>query len=304
VNAKNKEKDKEKERDAGASGRWLRKLGRKIGGDVKDRGEVVEYLREAALREIIEGDALVMLEGVLGVADIQVRDIMVPRSQMTFLNRDDESDVLLKTVVESGHSRFPVLDEDREKVVGILLAKDLLRLAAQDPDLSDGIQFDIKEFMRPAVFVPESKRLNVLLREMRRSRVHMAIVADEYGGIAGLVTIEDVIEQIVGDIDDEHDIDEDVNIRKDGDRQYIVRGQTPIDEFNEYFQTELSDDEFDTVAGLVNKQLGRLPRRGETLQLADCELKVLRFDRRRIDSLRLTAPRDIVPPEDRPLEQE
>ena len=304
MNAKNKEKDKEKERDAGASGRWLRKLGRKIGGDVQDRGEVVEYLREAALREIIEGDALVMLEGVLGVADIQVRDIMVPRSQMTFLNRDDESDVLLKTVVESGHSRFPVLDEDREKVVGILLAKDLLRLAAQDPDLSDGVQFDIKEFMRPAVFVPESKRLNVLLREMRRSRVHMAIVADEYGGIAGLVTIEDVIEQIVGDIDDEHDIDEDVNIRKDGERQYVVRGQTPIDEFNEYFQTELSDDEFDTVAGLVMKQLGRLPRRGETLQLADCELKVMRFDRRRIDSLRLTAPRDIVPPEDRPLEEE
>ena len=164
--------------------------------------------------------------------------------------------------------------------------------------------FDIKEFMRPAVFVPESKRLNVLLREMRRSRVHMAIVADEYGGIAGLVTIEDVIEQIVGDIDDEHDIDEDVNIRKDGERQYVVRGQTPIDEFNEYFQTELSDDEFDTVAGLVMKQLGRLPRRGETLQLADCELKVMRFDRRRIDSLRLTAPRDIVAPEYRPLEKE
>jgi magnesium and cobalt transporter len=148
VNAKNKEKDKEKG-DVGASGRWLRKLSRKIGGDAQDRGEVVEYLREAALREVIEGDALVMLEGVLGVADIQVRDIMVPRAQMTFLNRDDESEVLLKTVVESGHSRFPVLDEDREKVVGILLAKDLLRLAAQDPDLSDGVQFDIKEFMRP-----------------------------------------------------------------------------------------------------------------------------------------------------------
>ena len=226
---------------------------------------------------------------------------MVPRAQMTFLNRDDESEVLLKTVVESGHSRFPVLDEDREKVVGILLAKDLLRLAAKHEDAAD---FDIKEFMRPTVFVPESKRLNVLLREFRRSRVHMAVVADEYGGIAGLVTIEDVIEQIVGDIDDEHDVDEDVNIRKDGDRQYIVRGQTPIDEFNEYFQTELSDDEFDTVAGLVMKQLGRLPRRGETLQLADCELKVMRFDRRRIDALRLTAPRDIVPPEDRPLEQE
>ena len=295
---------KEKTNDTGASGKWLRKLSRRMTGEVQDREEIIEFLREATRRGIIEGDALPMLEGVLGVSDIQVRDIMVPRAQMTFLNRDDDSDVLLKTVVASGHSRFPVMDEDREKVVGILLAKDLLRLAAQDPDLKDGVQFDIREFMRPTVFVPESKRLNVLLREMRRSRVHMAVVADEYGGIAGLVTIEDVIEQIVGDIDDEHDVDEDVNIRKEADRQYVVRGQTPIDEFNEYFLTELSDDEFDTVAGLVMKQLGRLPRRGETLQLADCELKVMRFDRRRIDSLRLTAPRDIVPPEDRPLEEE
>ena len=295
---------KEKANDAGSSGKWLRKLSRRMTGEVQDRAEIIEFLREATLRGVIEGDALPMLEGVLAVSDIQVRDIMVPRAQMTFLNRDDESDVLLKTVVESGHSRFPVMDEDREKVVGILLAKDLLRLAAQDPDLRDGLQFDIKEFMRPTVFVPESKRLNVLLREMRRSRVHMAVVADEYGGIAGLVTIEDVIEQIVGDIDDEHDVDEDVNIRKDGDRQYIVRGQTPIDEFNDYFGTELSDEEFDTVAGLVMKQLGRLPRRGETLQLADCEVKVMRFDRRRIDVMRLTAPRDIVPPEDRPLAEE
>ena len=292
-----REKEKDNEKDIGASGKWLRKLSRKIAGEAQDRGEVIAYLRDAAERGIVEGDALAMLEGVLGVADIQVRDIMVPRAQMTVLNRDDESEVLLRTVIESGHSRFPVMDEDREKIVGILLAKDLLRLAVASEDAP----FDIKEFMRPTVFVPESKRLNVLLREFRRSRVHMAIVADEYGGVAGLVTIEDVIEQIVGDIDDEHDIDEDVNIRKDGERQYIVRGQTPIDEFNEYFQTDLSDDEFDTVAGLAMKQLGRLPRRGETLQLADCELKVLRFDRRRIDSLRLTAPRDIVPPEDRPL---
>jgi magnesium and cobalt transporter len=297
VSTKNKEKES---RDIGASGKWLRKLSRKMGGEAQDRDEVLEFLRDANARSIIEGDALAMLEGVLGVADIQVRDIMVPRAQMTVLNRDDESGVLLRTVIESGHSRFPVMDEDREKIVGILLAKDLLRLAVASEDAP----FDIKEFMRAVVFVPESKRLNVLLREFRRSRVHMAIVADEYGGIAGLVTIEDVIEQIVGDIDDEHDIDEDVNIRKDGDRQYIVRGQTPIDEFNEYFQTELSDDEFDTVAGLVMKQLGRLPRRGETLQLVEFELKVLRFDRRRIDSLRLTAPRDIVPPEDRPLEKE
>jgi magnesium and cobalt transporter len=219
---------------------------------------------------------------------------------MTVLYREDEPAVLMKTVIDSGHSRFPVMDEDREKIVGILLAKDLLRLQLA----TEESPFDIKEFMRPAVFVPESKRLNVLLREMRRSRTHMAVVADEYGGVAGVVTIEDVIEQIVGEIDDEHDIDEDVNIRKDGERQYTVRGQTPIEEFNEYFQTELSDDEFDTVAGLVMKQLGRLPRRGETLQLADCELKVMRFDRRRIDVLRLTVTRDIVPPEDRPLSDE
>ena len=304
MSAREKAKEKDKERDTATTGTWLKKLSRRMSGEAQDRGEVIAYLREATLRGVVEGDALPMLEGVLTVGDIQVRDIMVPRAQMTFLNRGDESDVLLKTVVESGHSRFPVMDEDREKVVGILLAKDLLRLAAQDPDLSDGVQFDIKEFMRPAVFVPESKRLNVLLREFRRSRVHMAIVADEYGGIAGLVTIEDVIEQIVGDIDDEHDVDEDVNIKRDGDHQYILRGQTPIDEFNEYFLTELSDDEFDTVAGLVMKQLGRLPRRGETLQLADCELKVLRFDRRRIDLLRLSCPRDIVPPEDRPLVEE
>ena len=299
MSAKNEKKEKDKP-DTGASGKWLRKLSRSLGGEAQDRGEVVEYLREAATRGVVEGDALAMLEGVLGVADIQVRDIMVPRAQMTVLNRDDESATLLKTVIESGHSRFPVMDEDREKIVGVLLAKDLLRLAAQD----EHAVFDIKEFMRPPVFVPESKRLNVLLREFRRSRVHMAIVADEYGGVAGLVTIEDVIEQIVGDIDDEHDVDEDVNIRKDGDRQYIVRGQTPIDEFNDYFGTDLSDEEFDTVAGLVMKQLGRLPRRGETLQLADCEVKVMRFDRRRIDVMRLTAPRDIVPPEDRPLADE
>jgi hemolysin (HlyC) family protein len=295
-----KEKAREKDKDTGASGKWLRKLSRRMAGEAENRDEVIEYLRDATTRGVVEGDALPMLEGVLGVGDIQVRDIMVPRAQMTVLNRDDEPEVLLKTVIESGHSRFPVMDEDREKIVGILLAKDLLRVTSQ----ADGADFDIKEFMRTPVFVPESKRLNVLLREMRRSRVHMAVVADEYGGIAGVVTIEDVLEQIVGDIDDEHDIDEEQNIRKEADRQYIVRGQTPIDEFNEYFQAELSDDEFDTVAGMVMKQLGRLPRRGESVQLADCELKVLRFDRRRIDTLRLTAPRDIVPPEDRPLEKE
>ena len=290
MSAKNKEKEKP---DTGASGKWLRKLSRSLAGEAQDRGELQAYLREAKTRGIIEGDALAMLEGVLGVADIQVRDIMVPRAQMTVLNGNDDGDSLLATVVESGTRVFPSWTKTAKRSSSCLLAR-LLRLHLATEDAP----FRHQEFMRTAVFVPDSKRLTCCCAKCAPARAH-GHRADEYGGIAGLVTIEDVIEQIVGDIDDEHDVDEDVNIRKEGDRQYTVRGQTPIDEFNEYFQTELSDEEFDTVAGLVMKQLGRLPRRGETLQLADCEVKVLRFDRRRIDTMRLTAPRDIVPTEDR-----
>jgi magnesium and cobalt transporter len=284
-------------KDSATTGRWLKKITRTLSGEAQDRDDLIAVLRDAGARGVVESDALAMLEGVLGVGDIQVREIMVPRAQMAIVHRDDTPEKLLATVTESGHSRFPVMNEDRDNIVGILLAKDLLRFTAAD----EGARFDIREFMRPAVFVPESKRVNVLLREFRHSRNHMAIVVDEYGGVAGLVTIEDAIEQIVGEIDDEHDIDEDLNIRKDGERQFTVRGNTPIDEFNEYFSTELSDEEFDTIAGLVMKQLGRLPRRGETLQVGDLELRVLRADRRRIESLRLTSPRDVVPPEDRPL---
>jgi magnesium and cobalt transporter len=284
-------------KDSATTGRWLKKITRTLSGEAQDRDDLMAVLRDAGARGVVESDALAMLEGVLGVGDIQVREIMVPRAQMAIVHRDDTPEKLLATVTESGHSRFPVMNEDRDNIVGILLAKDLLRFTAAD----EGARFDIREFMRPAVFVPESKRVNVLLREFRHSRNHMAIVVDEYGGVAGLVTIEDAIEQIVGEIDDEHDIDEDLNIRKDGERQFTVRGNTLIDEFNEYFSTELSDEEFDTIAGLVMKQLGRLPRRGETLQVGDLELRVLRADRRRIESLRLTSPRDVVPPEDRPL---
>ena len=240
-----------------------------------------------------------MLEGVLEVGDLQVRDIMVPRAQMVFVRRDDPAARILPVVVESGHSRFPVMDEDRDDIVGILLAKDLLRLstaAARE-------RFDIREYMRPAVFVPESKRLNVLLKEFRRNRNHMAIVVDEYGGVSGLFTIEDVIEQIVGEIDDEFDVEDDQNIRKDAERQFTVRGVTRIDEFNEYFGAHLSEEEgFDTVAGLVMKQLGRLPRRGESATIDGFEFRVMRADRRRIDALRVVAPRDVVPPEERPAD--
>lgn len=274
---------------------WLQRLSRALSGEPQDREDLIAQLRDAHARGLIDTDALEMLEGVLGVADIQVRDIMVPRAEMVFVRRDDTLRRLLPVVVESGHSRFPVMDADRDDVVGILLAKDVLRL------YSEGVvdRFDMRECMRPAVFVPESKRVNVLLKEFRRNRNHMAIVVDEYGGVAGLVTIEDAIEQIIGDIDDEFDVDDEIHIRKEGPRQFLVRGGTPIEEFNAYFGTSFADDEFDTIAGLVMKQLGRLPRRGDSVQLGDHEFRVLRVDRRRVDALRVITPTDVVPPEER-----
>jgi len=274
---------------------WLQRLSRALSGEPQDRDDLIAQLRDARERGLIDAEALGMLEGVLGVADIQVRDIMIPRAQMVFVRRDEGLDKLLPVVVESGHSRFPVMDADRDDVVGILLAKDVLRLYSEGGEE----RFDMRECMRPAVFVPEAKRVNILLKEFRRNRNHMAIVVDEYGGVAGLVTIEDAIEQIIGDIDDEFDVDEEINIRKEGPRQFIVRGATPIDEFNEYFGVELSDDEFDTIAGLVMKQAGRLPRRGDVVHLGDFECRVLRADRRRIDALRVVPPADVAAPEER-----
>jgi magnesium and cobalt transporter len=282
-------------KDLNATGRWLKRITQSL-GEPDDRHDLVAILRAANERGVIDDDACTMLEGVLEVADLQVRDIMVPRGQMISVRRDDPPNRLLPTVVESGHSRFPVMDEDRDDIIGILLAKDLLRMYAT----GSKERFDIREYMRPAVFVPESKRLNVLLKEFRRNRNHMAIVVDEYGGVAGLVTIEDVIEQIVGEIDDEYDVEDDQNIRKEAERQFAVRGVTRIDEFNEYFEAELPEEDFDTVAGLVMKQLGRLPRRGESVTLDGYEFRVTRADRRRIESLRVTSPRDVVPPEERP----
>src|SRR5688572_7494593 len=282
-------------KDGHATGRWLRRITQSFSAEPQDRAELLEQLREANERGVIDSDAMTMLEGVLDVADLQVRDIMIPRAQMVAVRRDDPPSRILPVVVESGHSRFPVMDEDRDDIVGILLAKDLLRLFAQGvPE-----RFDIREFMRPAVFVPESKRLNVLLKEFRRNRNHMAIVVDEYGGVSGLVTIEDVIEQIIGDIDDEFDVEDDQNIRKEAERQFAVRGVTRLDEFNEYFGTQILGEGFDTVAGLIMKTLGRLPRRGEAINVDDFEFRVIRADRRRVDSLRVISPHDVVPPEER-----
>jgi len=283
-------------KDLNTTGRWLKRLAHGL-SEPQDRKELLAVLREAADRGIIDSDALTMLEGVLEVGDLQVRDIMVPRAQMVFVRRDEPAARILPVVVESGHSRFPVMDEDRDNIVGILLAKDLLRRTSADKRE----RFDIREYMRPAVFVPESKRLNVLLKEFRRNRNHMAIVVDEYGGVSGLCTIEDVIEQIVGEIDDEFDVEDDQNIRRDAAAQFTVRGVTRIDEFNEYFGTRFPEGEgVDTIAGLLMKQLGRLPRRGETVTLDGFEFRVLRADRRRVDALRLVAPRDVPPPEERP----
>ena len=284
-------------KDLNATGRWLKRLTHGLTAEPQDREELTAVLREAAERGLIDGDALPMLEGVLEVGDLQVRDIMVPRAQMVFVRRDQPASRILSVVVESGHSRFPVMDADRDDIVGILLAKDLLRLTTAKARE----RFDIREYMRGAVFVPESKRLNVLLKEFRRNRNHMAIVVDEYGGVCGLCTIEDVIEQIVGDIDDEFDVEDDHNIRREAEAQFTVRGVTRIEEFNEYFGARLPEGEgVDTIAGLLMKQLGRLPRRGEGASIDGFEFRVLRADRRRIDTLRLVAPHDVLPPEERP----
>src|ERR1700744_5861295 len=220
-------------KELNATGRWLKRIAQGFVGEPQDRKELLTLLREAADRGLVDSDPVSMLEGVLAVGDLQVRDIMIPRAQMVFVRRDDPFSKRLPVVVESGHSRFPVMDEDRDDIVGILLAKDLLRLYSNDVRE----RFDIREYMRPVVFVPESKRLNVLLKEFRRNRNHMAMVVDEYGGVCGLVTIEDVIEQIVGEIDDEHDVEDDQTIRREGAREFTVRALTPIVDFNHYFST-------------------------------------------------------------------
>jgi magnesium and cobalt transporter len=272
--------------------RWLKRLTHVIGAEPRDREELLQLFELARERGLFDADAEEMLNGVLEVADMQVRDIMVPRPHMVVVERDARPEALLPVILDSGHSRFPVIGEDRDEVVGILLAKDLLRYFAH-PEAS----FSIKDYMRPPVFVPESKRLNVMLRDFRSSRNHMAIVVDEYGGVSGLVTIEDVIEQIVGEIDDEHDVEEDVYIHAEGDARFSVKALTPIEDFNDYFGTAFSDELYDTVGGLVMHELGRLPRRGEVLEYQGFRFKVQRASRRRIEVLQVTraaAPAELV----------
>ncbi|MCS3904124.1 magnesium and cobalt transporter [Methylohalomonas lacus] len=262
---------------------WLQRLNRLISNEPHDRESLIELLRESEERNILDPDSLAMIEGALLVSELQVRDIMIPRIQISVVREDDDLGNILASVIESGHSRFPVIGDDSNEVVGILLAKDLLAYTADQ----DNTSFAIKDIMRPAVFVPESKRLNVLLREFRASKNHMAIVVDEYSNVAGLITIEDVIEEIVGNIEDEHDIDEEDYIRQHGHNRYTVQAMTPIEEFNEYFETDFSDDEYDTIGGLILNAFGHLPQRGETIDYGGFSIKVLRADRRRIHLLRV-----------------
>ncbi len=262
---------------------WLERLGHALQGELKDREQLIEVLHEACKNEVIDADALAMIEGVLGVAEMQVRDIMIPRAQMVVVERDADLKQILHTVVESAHSRFPAVGENRDEVVGILLAKDLLPYFLQDTEA----RFNLRDILRPPVFIPESKRLNVLLKEFRASRNHMAIVVDEYGGVAGLVTIEDVLEQIVGEIEDEHDIEEEGYIFEHRNGEYTVKAMTPIEDFNAYFHSDFSDEEFDTIGGLVMHALGHMPKRGETLDLGDFHFRVLRASNRRIHLLQV-----------------
>ncbi len=254
----------------------------------EDREDLLEILHNSFERNLLDADALSIIEGALCVSYIQVRDIMVPRAQMDVIEIDDAPEKIAEYVVEATHSRFPAIGENRDDVLGILLAKDLLRYFA-------GKEFDLRDTLRPAVFIPESKRLNVLLREFRASRNHMAIVVDEYGGVAGLVTIEDVLEQIVGEIDDEYDFDEAAdNIVLDNTGRYRVKATTEIEDFNHAFNTELSDEEFDTIGGLVIQHLGRLPKRGEAVQIGNLRIQVLRADSRRVHTL-LIDPQRVIP---------
>jgi len=263
------------DRPAG-QGSWLRRLVESLSGEPRDIEQLSDVLADAKDRGLIEADVLSMMEGVLQVSAIQVRDVMVPRAQMVVVQREDPPEKILPAVIESGHSRFPVVGEDRDEVVGILLAKDLLRYFAEDSAAS----FDIRECLRPAVFIPESKRLNVLLREFRNSHNHMAIVVDEYGGVSGLLTIEDVLEQIVGEIEDEFDIPEDDgDIFGLADRTYRVSGDTSVERVAEAFDAQIHSSSphevFDTIGGLIAHEMGHVPKRGEHLQLGGLHFVVL-----------------------------
>ncbi|MCG6934020.1 MAG: CBS domain-containing protein [Gallionella sp.] len=257
----------------------LERLSTMLLREPEDREQLVELLHSAYERNLLDADALSMMEGVMQVSERQVREIMIPRAQMDVIDISQPPEKFIPFVVETAHSRFPVMEGDKDNIIGILLAKDLLRYYA-------GEEFDVRDMLRPAVFVPEAKRLNVLLRDFRSNRNHIALVVDEYGGVSGMVTIEDVLEQIVGDIEDEYDFDDDEdNIIPDAVGHYRIKADTEIADFNEALGTDFSDEEYDTVGGLVLKAAGQLPKRGDHIQIGDLMFTVLRVDSRRLYSM-------------------
>ncbi|MEY3038017.1 MAG: hypothetical protein RL143_584 [Pseudomonadota bacterium] len=272
------------DRSSGSSKGFFGKLAQAFSDEPKTREDILEVLYEANETGLLDQDALSIVEGAIQVTDMQVRDVMIPRSQMVSVQINQHPQEFMPLIIESAHSRFPVTGENPDEIVGILLAKDLLPYALQ----GNLEQFDIHNHLRKVTFIPESKRLNVLLREFRVTRNHMAVVVDEYGGIGGLITIEDVLEQIVGEIEDEHDDDEDDgNIKAFEDNGFIVKALTPIEDFNEYFDVGLPDDEFDTIGGLVTRQFGHLPDKGETVRYEQFTFTILASDNRRIRLLQV-----------------
>jgi len=263
---------------------WFDKLLAAFSAEPKNRQELVDFLKDASERQLIDYEALTVIEGALQLTDMQVGDVMIPRSHMVVVGIDQHPRDFLPTLIESAHSRFPVIGETADEVLGTLLAKDLLPLITDHQAMES---FDIRQVLRQATFVPEYKRLYSMLREFRETHNHMAIVVDEYGGTAGLVTIEDVLEQIVGDIEDEHDVEEEADIRTSDKGTYLVKALTPIDDFNAFFKSDFSDEEFDTLGGIVMQKFGHLPRRGEAVVLEGLEFTVINADNRRIRLLQV-----------------
>ncbi len=265
---------------------FIDRIGQMLSGDPQDKEDLLEILRDAQKKHLLDADALLMIEGVLQVNEMRARDIMIPRVQMVVVPKEAELEAIIPQVLEFGHSRYPVIDGDKSKVVGILMAKDLLAYALQKKDVK------VEEIMRPVSVVPESKRLNVLLKEFRTERHHMAIVVDEYGMAAGLVTIEDILEQIVGEIEDEHDADEESYVQQKKESEYIIKALMPIEEFNEYFEADLDDEECDTIGGFIVHQLEHLPKKGEKLEYESFRFEVIRADNRRVHLLKLKLKKD------------
>jgi len=282
-----KERTKTTKKAVPAAPQWWRVLTKNLAGGPQTREDLLAILQAAREQQLLDGDALLMIQGVMGTSELQVRDIMITRGQMVVVERDWSLEKILPIVAESGHSRFPVIGDSRDQVVGVLLAKDLLRFTSTVPGF-DPATFDIARLLRPVAFVPESKRVNVLLKDFRGSRNHMAVVVDEYGGVSGLVTIEDVLEQIVGEIADEFDESESAKIQKQDERRYLVNGLTPVADFNAYFSADLPTDEFDTIGGLVIHRFGHMPRRGESVKIGRYGFNVQRADTRRVQMLQVT----------------